>query len=35
MSRKRDELRDIEAALSRITVHGDRYAAHLQAGVGR
>jgi aryl-alcohol dehydrogenase-like predicted oxidoreductase len=30
-----DDLRDIEAALSRITVLGDRYPGHLQARVGR
>ncbi|WP_225408873.1 aldo/keto reductase [Stigmatella hybrida] len=30
-----DELRDIEGALSKITVQGDRYPAHLQARVGR
>ncbi|MBL0371449.1 aldo/keto reductase [Rhizobium sp. KVB221] len=30
-----DELADIEAAVSRITVEGDRYPAHLQARVGR
>lgn len=29
------ELRDIEGALSRITVQGERYPAHLQARVGR
>jgi aryl-alcohol dehydrogenase-like predicted oxidoreductase len=30
-----DDLRDIESALSGITVQGDRYPAHLQARVGR
>jgi aryl-alcohol dehydrogenase-like predicted oxidoreductase len=30
-----EELRDIEGALSKITVQGDRYPAHLQARVGR
>ncbi|OIR00504.1 general stress protein 69 [mine drainage metagenome] len=30
-----EELRDIEAAVSRIPVQGDRYPAHLQARVGR
>jgi aryl-alcohol dehydrogenase-like predicted oxidoreductase len=30
-----DDLRDIEGALSGITVQGDRYPAHLQARVGR
>ncbi|KQU83462.1 aldehyde oxidase [Mesorhizobium sp. Root695] len=30
-----DELRDIESAVSTITVQGDRYPAHLQARVGR
>jgi len=30
-----DDLREIEAALSNITVQGDRYPAHLQARVGR
>ncbi|MFP2910604.1 aldo/keto reductase [Pyxidicoccus sp. 3LFB2] len=30
-----DELRDIDGAVSRITVQGDRYPAHLQARVGR
>jgi len=30
-----DDLRDIETALSVITVQGDRYPAHLQARVGR
>ena len=30
-----DDLRDIDGALSRITVQGDRYPAHLQARVGR
>jgi aryl-alcohol dehydrogenase-like predicted oxidoreductase len=30
-----DDLRDIETALSNITVQGDRYPAHLQARVGR
>ncbi|RKG73755.1 aldo/keto reductase [Corallococcus terminator] len=30
-----EELRDIQGALSQITVQGDRYPAHLQARVGR
>ena len=30
-----DDLQRIEEALSTITVHGDRYPAHLQARVGR
>ncbi len=30
-----DDLRDIEGAVSKITVQGDRYPAHLQARVGR
>jgi aryl-alcohol dehydrogenase-like predicted oxidoreductase len=30
-----DDLHEIEAALSNITVQGDRYPAHLQARVGR
>lgn len=30
-----DDLRDIEGALSSVTVQGDRYPAHLQARVGR
>jgi aryl-alcohol dehydrogenase-like predicted oxidoreductase len=30
-----DDLRSIEAALSKVTVHGDRYPAHLQQRVGR
>ncbi|MFT4063606.1 aldo/keto reductase [Paraburkholderia sp.] len=30
-----DDLREIEAALSKITVRGDRYPAHLQARVGK
>ncbi len=30
-----DDLRDIEDALSGVTVQGDRYPAHLQARVGR
>ncbi len=30
-----DELREIEEAVSKIEVHGDRYPAHLQARVGR
>ena len=30
-----DDLRDIEGALSKVTVQGDRYPAHLQARVGR
>jgi len=30
-----DDLRDIESAVSTITVQGDRYPAHLQARVGR
>jgi aryl-alcohol dehydrogenase-like predicted oxidoreductase len=30
-----DDLRDIEGAVSRITVRGDRYPPHLQARVGR
>ena len=30
-----DDLHEIEAALSKITVQGDRYPAHLQARVGR
>jgi aryl-alcohol dehydrogenase-like predicted oxidoreductase len=30
-----DDLREIEGALSKITVQGDRYPAHLQARVGR
>src|SRR3954471_13404169 len=30
-----DDLRSIEAALSQVTVQGDRYPAHLQARVGR
>src|SRR4051794_24338310 len=30
-----DDLRDIAGALSKITVQGDRYPAHLQARVGR
>jgi aryl-alcohol dehydrogenase-like predicted oxidoreductase len=29
------DLRDIDSALSKITVHGDRYPPHLQARVGR
>jgi aryl-alcohol dehydrogenase-like predicted oxidoreductase len=29
------DLREIETALSKITVQGDRYPAHLQARVGR
>jgi len=31
----RDDLRDIDGALSQLTVQGDRYPAHLQARVGR
>jgi aryl-alcohol dehydrogenase-like predicted oxidoreductase len=30
-----DDLGKIEGALSRITVQGDRYPAHLQARIGR
>ncbi len=30
-----DDLRDIDAAASRITIHGNRYPAHMQARVGR
>jgi aryl-alcohol dehydrogenase-like predicted oxidoreductase len=30
-----DDLRDIDGAAARITIHGDRYPAHLQARVGR
>ena len=30
-----DDLHEIEGALSKITVQGDRYPAHLQARVGR
>jgi aryl-alcohol dehydrogenase-like predicted oxidoreductase len=30
-----DDLRDIDAAAAGITIHGDRYPAHLQARVGR
>ncbi|MFY1825596.1 aldo/keto reductase [Myxococcus fulvus] len=30
-----DDLREIDAAAERITIHGDRYPAHLQARVGR
>jgi aryl-alcohol dehydrogenase-like predicted oxidoreductase len=30
-----DDLREIEAAAARLTVHGDRYPAHLQQRVGR
>ncbi len=30
-----DDLRDIGAAASRITIHGNRYPAHMQARVGR
>jgi len=31
----RDDLRDIESALSNIAVQGERYPAHLQQRVGR
>ncbi len=30
-----DDLRDIDGAAARITIHGDRYPAHMQALVGR
>lgn len=35
LSLSREELAEIEAALARVTVQGDRYPAHLQARVGR